>query len=361
MTHSFASPSPVSRSLLHVLILAILVPGAVASTSPARPSPAGAFDTPPITATQPTTPAKEPISRFIRRIFEDRSGNLWLGTNGDGVARYDGNTVEFFSIDKGFAGLAVRAIVQDKHDAIWFGTERGLIKYDGTVFTTYTTEHGLAHDDIWSILIDRAGRMWIGTYGGVSQFDGTTFITFQLPAVSPDVERGVSSAHMVSCIMQDRRGRMWFGTAGGAFVQDGRTLTKISEADGLCNNTVNCILEDREGRIWFATHHNGICRLENDTFTHFTANEGVHGSEAWDLYEDRSGNIWFPIENAGVYRYDGKTFTNFGKAQGLTSGGVQCTYQDRAGRLWFGGWQGLFRCDGESIVHISKDGPWNAG
>ena len=31
----------------------------------------------------------------------------------------------------GFPGLAVRAIVQDKHDTIWFGTDHGLIKYAG--------------------------------------------------------------------------------------------------------------------------------------------------------------------------------------------------------------------------------------
>jgi ligand-binding sensor domain-containing protein len=31
----------------------------------------------------------------------------------------------------GFPGEAVRAILQDNHDAMWFGTDHGLIKYDG--------------------------------------------------------------------------------------------------------------------------------------------------------------------------------------------------------------------------------------
>ena len=84
----------------------------------------------------------------------------------------------------------------------------------------------------------------------------------------------------------------------------------------------------------------------------------MNGTEAWDLYEDPAGNIWFPIENSGVYRYNGKTFTNFGEAQGLTTNAIQCTYQDRTGRLWLGGWQGLFRYDGETIISVGKDGPW---
>jgi hypothetical protein len=31
-------------------------------------------------------PIDEEISQFVRRIFQDKSGNLWFGTNGDGVA-----------------------------------------------------------------------------------------------------------------------------------------------------------------------------------------------------------------------------------------------------------------------------------
>jgi ligand-binding sensor domain-containing protein len=142
------------------------------------------------------------------------------------------------------------------------------------------------------------------------------------------------------------------------FVYDGKSCTNISEADGLCANSVNDILEDRHGRIWFATHHNGICYRVGDKFTHITPKDGVNGTEAWDLYEDPAGNIWFPIENSGVYRYGGKTFTNFGEAQGLTTNAIQCTYQDRSGRLWLGGWQGLFRYDDETIIRVGKDGPW---
>ena len=106
----------------------------------------------PTTSKSPSaTATMTPLSPFIRRIFEDRSGRLWFGTNGDGVGCHNGKVVEFFCEKEGFPGEAVRAIVQDKHDAMWFGTDHGLIKYDGVKFTTYTTEQGLTHDDIWSI------------------------------------------------------------------------------------------------------------------------------------------------------------------------------------------------------------------
>ena len=104
--------------------------------------------------------------------------------------------------------------------------------------------------------------------------------------------------------MEDRKGQLWFGTNGGAYIYDPASggLTNISEKDGLCNNAVNDILEDKNGNIWFATHHKGVCRLDETSFTHITSEDGVYGTEAWSLYEDKSGNIWFPVEQFGVYR-----------------------------------------------------------
>ena len=71
-----------------------------------------------------------------------------MGTNGDGVARYDGDTLEYFSQYAGFGGAAVRGIVEDKEGNVWFGTSGGLTKYDGVSFTNYTTKNGLVDNDI---------------------------------------------------------------------------------------------------------------------------------------------------------------------------------------------------------------------
>ena len=76
---------------------------------------ASAQSPPPMTKSPSTIAAKTPLSPFIRRIFEDRSGRLWFGTNGDGVGCYNGKVVEFFSVNEGFPGEAVRAIVLKGH------------------------------------------------------------------------------------------------------------------------------------------------------------------------------------------------------------------------------------------------------
>ena len=226
------------------------------------------------------------ISQFVRRIFQDDNENLWFGTNGDGVARYNGEQLEYFSINQGFGGLAVRGIVQDKDGNLWFVTNSGLTKYNGESFTNYTDKNGLVNNDIWSMTIDNAGIIWIGTLQGISLFDGEKFTPFILPEFKPDNNRGVTSSKIVHSIMQDRKGNMWFGTNAGAFIYDGKSLTILSEKDGLCNNAVNDILEDKTGNIWFATHYKGVCYWDGKTFTTLATKERESGTEVWSLYED---------------------------------------------------------------------------
>jgi ligand-binding sensor domain-containing protein len=308
------------------------------------------------------------LSRFVRRILQDKGGNLWFGTNGDGVIRYNGDTLEYFSINEGFGGVAVRGIVEDINGNIWFGTEGGITKYDPSAllktssefFTNYTTTEGLINNDVWSILIDSEGILWIGTLDGVCKFDGKVFTPFDLPESVPDNTRGVTSAKIVHCIMEDSKGQMWFSTNSGAYIYNSATegLTNISVKDGLCDNNVNDILEDKKGNIWFATHHNGVSFYDGKSFTNFTKDGVIGGTEVWSLYEDKAGNIWFPAENFGVYKYDGKSFTNFQKDKGLTTNAIQCIFEDREGRLWLGGWMGLFRYNGKSIFSVTKNGPW---
>ncbi len=155
--------------------------------------------------------APPPLSQFIRRIFQDSQGTMWMGTNGDGVIRYNGTSVDYFSIDEGFNGEAVRAILEDKNGKIWFGTNRGITSYDLTTYTTtgkpsftnYTEAQGLKESNVWSMLLDAEGTLWIGALNGVNSYDGTTFKPFALPETVVDNSRGVSSTKIVHSIMED--------------------------------------------------------------------------------------------------------------------------------------------------------------
>ena len=71
------------------------------------------------------------VSQYIRSIFQDSKGNLWFGTLGEGVVRYDEETLTYFSDPEGFITNTVYAINEDKNGNLWFGTDQGVYKYDG--------------------------------------------------------------------------------------------------------------------------------------------------------------------------------------------------------------------------------------
>ncbi|GAB3990639.1 hybrid sensor histidine kinase/response regulator transcription factor [Spirosoma daeguense] len=87
-------------------------------------------------------------------------------------------SVQRYGPDNGLAHREVNAILQDRRDFMWFGTNLGLSRFDGATFTTYTREkNGLDFDDIRSIAQDADGLLWLmGPVGksNITLFDPIT-------------------------------------------------------------------------------------------------------------------------------------------------------------------------------------------
>jgi ligand-binding sensor domain-containing protein len=311
--------------------------------------------------------SSQQISQYIRRVFEDSKGNLWFGTNGDGVCRKYRTSLTYFSTNEGFAGQAVRGIVEDAQGDIWFGTDGGVSRYDGLKFTNYTTSDGLSNNDVWSIFRDHEGRIWVGTKGGLCRYDPASppgssskiFTQFPLPAADIAEANSIFSPQLVWAIAEDKLGNMWFGTDGvGVRKYDGKTFTILTAKDGLAGNNVSCILADRAGNIWFGTQEAGLSRYDGHSFTTFTETDGLCYNFVWTLIEDKAENIWIGTAGGSCCRYDGKSFTSFSASDGLLNRHVQSIFQAKNGKLWLGTSGGLFRLEGNAFVNVTKEGPW---
>ena len=336
---------------------------------------------------------KPQISQYVRRIFQDRNGNIWFGTNGDGVARYDARLndsarldkpLAYFTVNEGFSGRAVRGIVEDKNGDLWFATDAGISRYDGRAFETFDRKNGLGSNQVWSILIDRSGTVWCGTEAGVYKNDRKSkinglpaFTPFPLPEADlsnrPDA---YPAPKLVNSIYQDKAGNLWFGTNGlGVYRYDGTSspdgkprLTNFSEKEGLSNNFVQSIVQDEskgehKGKLWFGTRFGGISRFDGVRFTNFTTKEGLSSNFVWTFLQDNSGDnpngdLWIGSAGGGLMLYDGKSFRHFTQVEGLPSRHVQSLLKDDNGRLWVGTSGGAFRLDGKSFTNVTRYGPW---
>lgn len=301
------------------------------------------------------------VSQYIRSIFQDSKGNLWFGTLGEGVVRYDVKSLTYFSSPDGFNAQSVHAINEDKDGNLWFGTDQGVYKYDGKTFRNYSQKDGLEHIDVSrkSILVDKSGGIWVGTHGGVYRYDPFAETTgvqpFSLFPFLPPIN--------VAGIMEDKAGNIWFASSGnGVFRYDGSTITNITEKEGLGENYAGGLAQDKDGKMWFLTK-NGICRYDGKTLTEYTPKDGLGGTEFWGICIEESGIIWVTARGSTT-RFDPSVtlpnpgaFTVFTPEDGLNCC-VQSMYQDQSGNMWWGAGAGLFRFDGHRFYQVRKNGPW---
>ena len=270
-------------------------------------------------------------SSYIKSVLVDRAGNLWFGTNGGGVSKYNGSSFLHFTEKNGLSNNKILTIYQDHSGNIWFGTEGGgVCCFNGENFLWLTTEEGLGNNTVLSVYEDKENRMWFGTNGnGVYRYDGKTLTAF--------TEREGLNNNDVRCILQDNKGNMWFGTTGsGACKFDGKSFTWFGEDAGLNSSIVHAMFQDKSGRIYFATDDGGVNIYDGKTIKFITAIRGLSSNCIVSMCEDKSGNLWIGTYDNGLCKYDGKEITVFSTQQGLTDNYILSIAVDNSGGLWLG-------------------------
>jgi signal transduction histidine kinase/ligand-binding sensor domain-containing protein len=258
----------------------------------------------------------------VQYLFIDEQDILWAGLGG--VTLFDLNDNPFqirhiCSYPDSLYDTRATCFYEDRYGYIWVGTERdGLFKYDDALnlLSNYKPCAGNFEmagqrclNEIKEIYEDREGRLWVHTGPtGLSLFDMETG-TFHF------VEADVGS-YLPGEIVQDSFGIHWIGAYDGLFKcrMSGDKALRLELYDNptLPRVPVDELLSDTRGRLWLITRASGVYCLPPENRGSMTFKRYLHKDyryrftieyNARTMIEDDRGNIWFRSER-GLYRYD---------------------------------------------------------
>lgn len=162
---------------------------------------------------------------WIPFIRKDNKGNMWFASmTYGGVNRFDGKEFTQFLKKDGLSDNQVRTIYCDKSGNIWIGfngnRNSGLTVYDGKTFKSYSLKDGLCNKRIRAIFEDKNGNLWLGAgLGNLCVFDGQKFSEFNYNG---------QTYSDVLFILGDSEDSIWFGGRNGIWKYDGQTVTEIT-------------------------------------------------------------------------------------------------------------------------------------
>ena len=317
------------------------------------------------------TVGRELPGNRIQRLFVDSKGSLWIGTNG-GLARWAADKLQILPVTDPLEKASVLALMEDREGNIWVGTEAdGLHILRDQRFRTIGAREGLSSDQTTTVVEGADGKLWVGTGGG-----GLNALPSSQrqagDAISQPV-RDVLLSDVILSLAPAPNGDLWVGTPDGLNRIRGNAVAAFTSADGLPDDFIRSLLADADGSLWIGTRRGlthwidpgagpGVSTLraagKMETFTQAC---GLGSDLVGAMTRDSKGDLWVATL-AGLSRLHGGKIENFTTANGLSSNVVTALLARKNGTLVIGtqdhGWDVW---NGHTFTAVADEAPERLG
>jgi ligand-binding sensor domain-containing protein/serine phosphatase RsbU (regulator of sigma subunit) len=232
------------------------------------------------------------INNKITSICQDITGNLWIGTESDGLYILDGSArLNKFHISTGSLEKSVTSLTQTDN-FLWVGTKKGICRIGLSDFQIkwYTIGSGLPHNSINGLHADSSGRVWISSRSNILAYIIDESVKRQ------SINSG-SSALSFSYFETDERSFLWAGSLGnGLYRITGDSLVVIASQNGLYSDYCHGVITDQSGHIW-VVHQDALSRVNIGNFfvrafNHFDQAQEKFIFNVNPASRDAEGKIW---------------------------------------------------------------------
>lgn len=301
----------------------------------------------------------------IYSLFIDKSGLLWLGTNGEGIIQtplWNSKQLRVFQpndkIDNTLSYNSVRAIYEDEQSRVWIGGYGPLeiFEKNGNKITLYdpSIERYPKFQIVYSITEDAhepEKYLWLGFEGyGFLKFDKTTLKTIKHYFPESINESDSKGIYYTYDIYSSKNNIIWTATKAGLLKFDTQTekYTLFKATKYNQNPLIKYILPDKNGNLWLGTASNGLVHfdIQKEKFKYYIPDRKQRQGLVYPInciYADAQQNLWLASAGDGLYFFDSKqqTFLNYKQKDGLPSETIYGILPDKENNLWLSTLKGI--------------------
>lgn len=289
--------------------------------------------------------------RAVSSIIQDQQGFIWMGTNGAGLHKFNGQDFISYAheIDnpKSLNSSLIHSLFVDSGNRIWIGTEEGLNLYNRELnqFKTidfYPKKEKTQRIKISTIIENKDATLLIGTHQhGLFKLDPITLKTDQILFEEPYV--------LINSLVKANNGDILLGTNEGLFefkdANNSIRLYPIATMNGVkkIKKNIETILIDNEGALWIGTQNEGLVKVSISNDDNYTIDDfKITDKRILSMLNSPSGNVLCGTENDGLFvmRPDGKIIKNYRydkfDTNSIKSNSIWSLFTDEQERIWMG-------------------------
>jgi signal transduction histidine kinase/ligand-binding sensor domain-containing protein len=271
------------------------------------------------------------------RLLLDRNNNLWVGTGGQGVWRvrfqpHSANyTTQGITALSGLLSDGVTALFEDRDGNIWVGTTEGLHRFTRSK-VAQITDIGL----VAGVETTPDGNIWVGTVDEL--------IRFSDPTIDAPTDRITSHGAKLRAMHADANGTLWVATSTYVGRVSNRRIVPVFRLGNGLPHEIDSMTSDGRGGLWLHDLHQGFFHWTGRAVTRVPFAAGLERMRVLTTYTDSNSRVWIAffdgtvgvLDNAGGLRL-------YAPEDGLRAGPYRAIYEDQSGAIWLVGGDGLTR------------------
>jgi ligand-binding sensor domain-containing protein/two-component sensor histidine kinase len=245
--------------------------------------------------------------RFVRKLAEDKEGNILIGTAGSGLVKYRRKQQKFEFFPNLYKSVAVDKFVIEMllvGDELWLGYNgSGVGVVDANSLTLKrviqegSKQNELTNGTIWSMLDDSLGNVWIGTRGkGINIVNKITHNVIKLSDSLEPQFAGIG----IRTLVLTQKGKVLAGTEKGLFEIDrlNYTVKKVFPFKGQATDesmqSIKSIYEDAYHNYWLGTNGAGILVLDSTfhLFRHLNTENILVNDVIYGILAQNPSSLW---------------------------------------------------------------------